>query len=128
MTLAAIQRIRPRNDNVLVCMQIHANAQAEEGRTKGGIFVPKVAEAGKTNESVPATVVAAGPGHYHEHFYDIERGASQDTTRVFIPMNPDIKPGAKVWIEKLNTGDRIHGDDLMEYRMVREHNIVMVEE
>jgi co-chaperonin GroES (HSP10) len=127
MSIATIPRIKPRNDNVLVQMDMHANAQSPEEQTAGGILIPKIAERGHNNrECVPATVVAAGPGHYHEKWQNAEAGMSPDGRSTFVAMNPDIRPGVRVLVDSPNAGDRMYDDEHLEYRMIREHNITAI--
>jgi co-chaperonin GroES (HSP10) len=103
--IAAIEATRPYADNVLV------RFEKEPEQTAGGIFVPQNVEK-RITEAVLATVIAAGPGH--------------DNGRFFRAMDPDIKPGARVLVETKTDGDRLYSDEMVEYRMVREHNIIGV--
>ena len=119
-----VRRIRPTRDNVLVQLAIHARQDHEV--SAGGVVM--VEGAPKATQAVRATVIAAGPGHYHEKWLDHERGMSPDGRGRFVPMNPAIKPGARVMVESAKHGDRIWGDDTHEYRMVLESNIIAVGE
>ena len=115
-----IAKIRPYADNVLVRLDMHAS-RTEETVTAGGIIVPKLAE---KEPNVIATVVARGPGAYddvirHDTPDEHHSGKRAPASRTFCPMDPDIKPGARVALNSHHVGDRIWSDDREEYRMVR---------
>jgi len=134
------ERIRPAADNVLVRLDIHMAAVEE--RTPGGIIKPdmreweyalkgddpRVRKAPDPNQGQWAIVIAAGPGHYHDKFLSLEEGMSTDGSHVFVPMDPDIQPGARVLVEDERCGDRIWSTEYHEYRMVRERNLALIAE
>jgi co-chaperonin GroES (HSP10) len=102
--IADIEATRPYADNVLVLFN-------RARMTAGGILIPDTVEK-RVTEAIEATVIAAGPGH--------------DNGRAFFPMDPDIRPGARVLVESKQDGDRLYSDEMLEYRMVRAHNIIGV--
>jgi len=125
------ERIRPAADNVLVRLDIHDARKTEEVRPSG-IVIPRAThyngERPPNNEGQWAIVIAAGPGHYHDKFLSLEEGMSTDGTHIFVPMDPDIQPGARVLVEDERCGDRIWSTEYHEYRMVRERNLVLIAE
>jgi co-chaperonin GroES (HSP10) len=121
-----VSKLRPKADNVLVRMDMHANRTVEEV-TAGGIILPKSREVA-SNEGAIATVVAAGPGYHPDKWLGHEKGTAPVGVVGFIPMDPDIKPGARVVLISPHTGDRVYDDEREEYRMVRAENIMAVVE
>jgi len=111
-----IQKIRPTQDNVLVRFQLDDHV---------GVLIVDPGRTRSAKEAVQAEVVAAGPGHYHERArrHD-EDGTIPDGSSVFVPMNPDLVPGARVLVEGHYCGDRLWSNEHVEYRMVRETNIL----
>ena len=134
-----IERIAPKSDNILVRLDIHER-RTEERRTEGGIVIPDMEEweytlAGEDKRAVKtpganvaqqATVIAAGPGHWHDKWLGLEQGTSPDGRNIFVPMNPDLCHGTRVLLEDARIGDRLYATDYSEYRMVREHNVIAV--
>jgi hypothetical protein len=133
-------RIRALADNVLVRLDIHL--PKEERRTAGGIVIPHMEEweytlGGEDKRAVKtpnanagqwATVVAAGPGHYRDKWLGLEEGTAPDGSPIFVPMDPDIQPGARVLVEDARCGDRLFSTEYHEYRMVRERNLALIAE
>lgn len=108
--------IRPHAENVLVLFDHHdpsSPAHPSNRRTAGGLVVPESVAAAEPVETVTATVVAAGPGHF-------------DAYGRWIPMDPGLRPGARVIIEgttaAIHSGQAVHVDGV-EHRMVREKDI-----
>ena len=117
--------VRPRNDNVLVRLELHERRR-EDKMTPGGIFIPRNRDR-RATESAEATVIAAGPGHYHDRWLGHDKGGSHhDGTHVFVPMDPGIQPGAAVLVDDDRCGDRLYSDEFEEFRMVREHNLIAI--
>jgi chaperonin GroES len=129
MSLVDPERIRPLQDNLLVRLDMHANAQSEE-RKIGSIIVPKTADDGANaihGEAVPAVIVAAGPGRWTDSFRDQEKGTVPYGDGYWLPMNPLLKPGARVLVDSPDQGDKVFSrDKAAQYRLVREENIVML--
>lgn len=129
MSLVDPERIRPTADNVLVRLDMHANAQAEE-RKIGSIIVPKSADDGANaqhGEAVPAVIVAVGPGRWTDTFRDQEKGTVPHGDGFWLPMNPALKPGTRVLVDSPDQGDKVFArDKAAQYRLVREENIVML--
>ena len=129
MSLVDPERIRPSQDNVLVRLDMHANAQSEE-RKIGSIFVPKNADDGANaihGEAVPAVIVAAGPGRWTDSYRDQEKGTVPYGDGFWLPMNPALKPGTRVLVDSPDQGDKVFArDQAAQYRLVREENIVML--
>lgn len=111
-----ITRIRPRNDNVLIRMA--ASERKTEELLPSGLFAPRQRNE-NLNDSVEATVIAAGPGHYHDRWISQELGSSQDGTALFIPIDPRLVAGARVVALSSLVGDVLYSDERDEYRMVR---------
>lgn len=130
MTLVDPERISPLQDNVLVVLDMHANAQAEERRLESGLYIPKTADNGASaihGETVPATIVAVGPGRWTDTYRDQEKGSVPYGDGFWLPMNPLLKPGARVMVDSPDQGDKVFArDKAAQYRLVREENIVML--
>jgi len=121
-----IERIRPLQDNVLVCFHIHEDPH-EERLSPGGIVLPATTREVYNEDAFLATVVAAGPGYYPDKFLGHELGTAPVGVTRFIPMDPAIVPGARVILDKIAlAANRIYGDDRVEYRMVRAQAIAAV--
>lgn len=121
-----IDKIRPRNDQVLVVMQIHEN-KTEERTTPGGIIIPLMSnQDAKSRGGVFATVIAHGPGRFNDKWEGHERGLSFIGSTKWIPMDKAIKPGAVVLLDSEQTGQRVVGDSYQEYRMILADNIIAV--
>jgi hypothetical protein len=132
------ERISPTADNVLVRLDIHA--EKGERRLASGLYAPdmkaweytlagddkRAVKTPDANEGQLATVIAAGPGHWHDKWVSIEEGTSQDGRNWFVPMDAGIAPGARVILEDSRVGDRIYDTAHAEYRMVRARNVVAV--
>lgn len=116
-------------DNVLIRLDMHANAQSEE-RKIGSIIVPKTADDGANaqhGEAVPAVIVAVGPGRWTDTFRDQEKGTVPHGDGFWLPMNPALKPGTRVLVDSPDQGDKVFSkDQAAQYRLVREENIVML--
>lgn len=129
MSLVDPERIKPTSDNLLVRLDMHANAQAEE-RKIGSIIVPKTASDGANaihGEAVPAVIVAAGPGRWTDSYRDQEKGTVPHGDGFWLPMNPALKPGTRVLVDSPDQGDKVFSrDQAAQYRLVREENIVML--
>ena len=119
-----ISKLLPKSDNVLVAFDSHS--PKAETLTPGGIILPGTRDVVANDGACYATVVAAGPGHYLDKWVDHEVGTAPAGGGKFIPMNPALKPGARVILDSQNTGDRIWGDDHRELRMVKEHNCIAI--
>lgn len=121
-----VTSIRPRADNVIVRLTAHQEARVEK-TTKVGIIIPQmsVSEVDPT-KSAEATVVACGPGYHPDKWIDHEQGTAPVGVVGFIPMDPEIVPGARVILERGDCGDRVYDDERSEYRCVRAHNIIAV--
>lgn len=128
MNLTDLEHLRLMDDNVLVCMDLHARARHPEEISKGGIVLPKSRNAVASNEGVLATVLSTGPGHWHDKWYDQERGHSQDGSSMFVKMNPDLQRGTRVIVDHHYQGNPIWGDDNIECRIIREFNILAIVE
>lgn len=123
-----ITDIKPRNDNVLVCFQIH-EGKTQERTTPGGIIIPLMSNTDATSRGgVYATVISAGPGRFNDKWHGHEKGLSFVGSKVWVPMDPAIRPGAKVLLDSEHTGQRVVGDDYTEYRLVVQDNIIAVVE
>lgn len=115
------RRIRGYSDNILVQLDEHRDAR-EDRSTAGGIIIPRTADA----SDAWATVIACGPGAFDEpidHAKD-----KQVTSRKYVPMDPAVVPGARVALVSKHQGDRVYDDERNEYRMVRQGDILGVEE
>lgn len=122
--IAAPTRVRPLQDNVLILMDQN-KPEGDELVSPGGIVMPSTRNRG-TNEALPATVIACGPGHYRDKWLGLNEGTAPDGSRIFVPMSEAIKPGARVLVEGVHAGDKIWSDAGTQYRMVREHNVLAV--
>lgn len=126
-----ITSIRPREDNVLVRLDVHdRDALTREARSAGGVIIPASARTAAAiearGEATVATVVAAGPGHYRDKFLGREQGMAPDGSRIFVPMSDDLSDGARVVLHSPHVGDRVYSDERQEYRFVREHEVIAV--
>lgn len=121
-----IHSVVPRNDNVLIQLEVHADPH-EERLSPGGIILPKMRDVNE-EPAIIATVVAAGPGYYADEWLDHEQGTAPVGTRhPMIPLDPAIVPGARVILSKAGlAADRVWSDDVREYRMCRAHCIEAV--
>jgi co-chaperonin GroES (HSP10) len=117
-----IQKIAPRNDNILVRLVHHAEP---EQRTSGGIIMPGT-RTHRLTEACEAKVIAVGPGRHLDPWVSHEQGTTDIGSPVFVQVNPDICPGRFVLLERPDIGERIYSDEREEYRMVLERNIVAV--
>lgn len=109
--------IRAYGNNVVVlfdCFDPKHPDHPSNRKTPGGLFIPQTVENATPVETVNATVFAAGPGHTNEHGR-------------WVPMNPDIVPGARVLIEGKKHAAILVGQpyfqDGLEYRIVRDYDI-----
>lgn len=123
-----ISAIRPKQDNILVLMDIH-DAPQEELETPGGILIPRSAQMdAKSMGAVYATVYAAGPGHHADRWGGQELGIDPYDDGPWIPMNPELTKGTRVILDSAKTGQRIWSDERREFRMVREMNCIAIVE
>lgn len=120
-----IEKIQPKQDNVLVRLRIHAMATEDE-KTEGGIFLPKARNEPGMTEAVEATVIAVGPGHYADKWLGHEEGTAPDGSKKFIPVDSAICKGARVLIRGSKLGDRVYSDERAEYRMILAHAVEAV--
>jgi hypothetical protein len=127
-----INRVRPRRDCILVLMDIHDPDDEEEmsdGKHGAPILIPRMHSTdAKAQGAIYATIVAVGPGAWHDVWGGHELGTTPFASGPWVPMNPELKPGVRVMLDHTNTGNRVYGDDRTEYRMVVEYNCVAIVE
>lgn len=117
---------RMHQDNVLVRMTLHDRNQV----SAGGIHIPDAHRESRAgaNEAVEAVVVLAGPGRPNilgerrRHHGYVELAHGEGT----IPMDPSIRPGARVLVDGKHVGNRWYDDERREHRIVREDDIIAV--
>lgn len=115
--------LRPTSDNVLV------ELETDETTTAAGLVLPSRGR--RVTEGTWARVLRAGPGHYPAVRLDPKRAAdpvdvSARAHTAFIPVHPDIKPGARVLLESAAATDYVDPSN-HRLRVTREANIIMVE-
>lgn len=115
-------RIRPRQDNLLCRFDWLSQP---ESVSAGGIIMPNI---DKPDDSVPveATIVAAGPGHYNDTWINHEKGENVASDGFFIPVDPDLKPGARVLVNSQFAGNRAQDDNHEELRVIKEDNCIAI--
>lgn len=115
MENAVAESIRPHAENVLVLFDHHDPKLRKERRTPGGILLPDDVEPTPV-DAIPAVIVAAGPGRY-----------APWNPSVFLPSECAGKEGKRCWVDNKHSGQPVPINGV-EHRMVREQDVLMVDE
>jgi co-chaperonin GroES (HSP10) len=112
-------KVRPYHDNVLVLMDWIRDMRREDVSESGLLVMPGTQKP-KPGEGAWATVVEAGAGKWLDEIMSPRPGCNQ-----VIPMS--VTKGNRVLVDSADAGDMWLIDG-MEHRIIREHNILCVED
>lgn len=97
--------LKPTRNNIVV------KPDAQEEKTKSGLFIPQTRLGANNNsELVKAEVIAVGPGYY------TDKG---------VLVEPDVKVGDRVLFGGRNYSGTKFEEDGVEYRLLKEVDILM---